>query len=73
MAQDSTLLIGEVVIPEVSGVNNYMYALDICMQGLGGKERTERNFSNLLNASGLKLVKVWYSNTGNQTVIEALK
>ena len=70
MAPDSTLLIGEMVIPEQAGVNKYVYMMDMCMLIIGGKERTESEFSVLLDSVGIRLVKVWASKTGNQTVIE---
>jgi hypothetical protein len=70
MLPDSTLLIGEMVIPEHAGINKYVYMMDMCMLVIGGLERTESEFSSLLEAAGLKLVKVWESKTGDQTVIE---
>ena len=71
MALDSRLLIGEMIIPEKAGVNKYIYMLDMAMMVIGGKERSEKDFSDLLDSVGLKLVKVWTSKTGNQTMIEA--
>lgn len=71
MAPDSLLLIGEMVIPEKAGVNKYVFMMDLCMFVIGGKERTEREFAELLDSAGLVLMKVWGSKTGNQTVIEA--
>jgi hypothetical protein len=71
MALDSKLLIGEMIIPEKAGVNKYIYMLDMAMMVIGGKERSEKDFSDLLDSVELKLVKVWTSKTGNQTMIEA--
>jgi len=71
MTPDSTLLFGEMVIPEHAGVNKYVFTMDIAMFIFGGKEGTEKEFSNLLHSAGLKLVKVWPSKTSYQTMLEA--
>jgi len=72
MAPDSRLLIGEMVIPETpQGTNKHVYMMDICMLIIGGKERSKREFSNLLDSAGLKLHKVWTSKAGDQTIIES--
>ena len=70
MAPDSRLLIGEMVVPEHAGVNKYVYMMDLCMLVIGGKERSETDFSKLVESAGLRLVKVWASKTGNQCLIE---
>ncbi|TVY83975.1 O-methyltransferase hmp5 [Lachnellula suecica] len=70
MLPDSILLIGEMVFPEQAGVNKYIYMMDICMLIIGGKERTGNDFSRLLDAVGLRLVKVSVSDAGDQAVIE---
>ncbi|KAH6671702.1 O-methyltransferase [Halenospora varia] len=70
MAKDSTLLIGEMVIPAKAGPNKYIYLLDVVMFMIGGKERTATEFSSILDSVGLKLIKVWISKAGDQTVIE---
>jgi hypothetical protein len=44
--------------------------MDLCMLIIGGKERSEKEFSVLLDSVGLKLVKIWTSKLGSQTVIE---
>lgn len=75
MAPDSRLLIGEMVVPvQPEGIDRTVYWMDMCMLIIGGKERSEREFSALLNSAGLKLVKIWRSKAGSQTVVEcALK
>lgn len=70
MLPDSTLLIGEMVVPKQAGVNKYVYMMDMCMLIIGGKERTEIEFSNLLDSAGLRLAKVWASKTGDEALIE---
>jgi hypothetical protein len=71
MAPDSRLLIAEMVVPPMpEGIDKTAYWMDFCMLIIGGKERSEKEFSNLLDSAGLKLVKIWRSEVGNQTVIE---
>ena len=75
MAPDSRLLIGEMVVPaKPEGIDKTVYWMDMCMLIIGGKERSEAEFSVLLESAGLRLVKIWRSKAGSQTVIEcALK
>lgn len=71
MGQDSRLLIGEMVVPDKpDGVDKTVYWMDLCMLIIGGKERSETEFSQLLNSAGLELVKIWTGKLGSQTVIE---
>jgi hypothetical protein len=71
MAPDSRLLIAEMVVPEKpEGVDKTVYWMDLCMLIIGGKERSENEFSALLDSAGLKLVKIWRGKVGSQTVIE---
>ncbi|KAL3418584.1 O-methyltransferase [Phlyctema vagabunda] len=71
MAPDSRLLIGEMVVPtEPEGIDKTVYWMDLCMLIIGGKERSETEFSKLLASAGLQLVKIWRSKIGPQTVIE---
>ncbi|PSS22714.1 hypothetical protein M430DRAFT_97724 [Amorphotheca resinae ATCC 22711] len=71
MAPDSRLLIGEMVVPEKpEGVDKTVYWMDLCMLIIGGKERSKKEFSDLLASAGLELVKIWTSKSGSQTVIE---
>jgi hypothetical protein len=71
MAPDSRLLIGEMVVPKTpEGIDKTVYWMDMCMLIIGGKERSEKEFSVLLDSAGLKLVKIWPSSAGSQTVIE---
>jgi hypothetical protein len=79
MAPDSRLLIGEMVVPErTSGpaegifVDKTAFWMDMCMLIIGGKERSQKEFSAMLDKAGLKLVKIWRGKAGSQTVIECL-
>lgn len=67
----SSLLIREYVVPE-TGASLRTAAKDIQMMGLfAGMERTESQWINLLSLSGLRLVKIWSSRNGMESVIEA--
>lgn len=75
MAPDSRLLIGEMVVPKVpktgyEGLDMTVYWMDLCMLVIGGKERSEKEFKAILDAAGLRLVKIWWSQLSSQTVLE---
>jgi hypothetical protein len=73
MAPDSRLLIGEMVVPkQPAGLDMTVYWMDLCMLVIGGKERSEKEFSTLLDSAGLKLIKIWRSKLGPQTVLETM-
>lgn len=78
MGPDSRLLIGEMLMPsdrpedETDG-DPTVYWMDHAMWTFAGKERTKKDFENLLDTAGLKLVKIWPAPTGPQTIIEAHK
>jgi hypothetical protein len=46
--------------------------MDIAMLAISGKERSEKEFARVLNAAGLRLVKVWMAEEGMHAVIEAV-
>ncbi|KAI9800584.1 MAG: hypothetical protein M1833_003242 [Piccolia ochrophora] len=72
MAPDSRVLIAEMVVPDnVESVDLTVYWMDLTMLLMGGKERTEKDWSALLDSAGLKLLKIWRSSAGAQTVLEA--
>ena len=67
----STLLIYDYVMPEI-GASIRAAAMDVQMMSLfAGMERTESQWRVILDASGLKLVQVWYSAAKSESVIEA--
>lgn len=77
MAPDSRVLIGEMVVPEYGSErpgnveDMAPYWMDHAMFTFGGRERTETEWKKLFEGAGLKLVKIWRSHAGSQTVLEA--
>ena len=58
MAPDSRLLIGGIVVPDkAEGVDKTVYWMDLCMLIIGGKERSEKEFSDLLDSVGFEAGK----------------
>ena len=60
MAKDSKVLIGDAVLPE-TGVSGLAACMDMMMLNIGGKERTRRNWDDVLGAAGLKIDDVFYA------------
>jgi len=61
MTHDSVLLLHEADVPE-QGVPLGLASLDLSMMAMfAGMERTKRQFEELLDAAGLKLVATWKS------------
>lgn len=59
-APDSKILIADVVDPMTNNEGDIpMVCTDITMLNIGGKERSEEQFTAVFAAAGLKLVKVW--------------
>lgn len=59
-APDSRVLISELVDPGTSTeADMRLICLDLNMMNIGGKERSEAQFAEVLNAAGLQLMKVW--------------
>lgn len=76
MADDSKLLISEMVLPSrVDEANLSVITLDNFMLIIGGKERTEENFKTVLAQADLELVKVWRlkEGLGSACLLEARK
>ncbi|PWY92985.1 S-adenosyl-L-methionine-dependent methyltransferase [Aspergillus sclerotioniger CBS 115572] len=74
MAADSVLLINENVLPE-SGVSGFSASMDIIMEIYGALERTEKQWLQLLDQAGFKVVKVWRSDfqgVGSNALFEAV-
>lgn len=60
MSAESRLLICEMVLPPRVDQGTFPYAvLDQIVMTMGGKERKESDFANILDASGLELVHIW--------------
>ena len=73
MGPTSRLLIAEIIVSAHTTVGEDMstYWMDMVMLGIGGKERREKEFSDLLQSVGLELVKIWPAEVGNQAVVES--
>ena len=72
MAPDSRLLIAEMVVPDFDRRDDMTpYWMDLAMLIIAGRERSAKDFSNILDAAGLRLVKIHHSAAGSQTVVEA--
>ena len=67
----STLLIHDMVVPEAVG-HPHVTAYDLLMMVLvGGKERTEQRWRDLLDSAGYSIVSIWKSPSAAQSIIEA--
>jgi len=72
MAPDSRVLIADFVIPaRVGEADLGAAAMDNTVMAMGGKERTEAMFRDILEKSGLELVKVHRASFGVQALVEA--
>ena len=66
----SKLLIGNIILPE-SDVPLRNSDLDIAMMYLhSGMQRSEREWRELVEAAGLRVVKVWYPDGDGDGIIE---
>ena len=67
----SKILINELVVPDV-GATWPVTSMDWLMMALGAvRERTAKQWQELLSLSGLKLVKIWTYEQGTESLIEA--
>lgn len=65
MAEDSKLLISEMLIPvRVDEMNLTAHTMNVFMLIMRGKERTEEQFKSLLEEAGLDLTEAWRSKPG---------
>ncbi|MCJ1394454.1 hypothetical protein MMC18_007332 [Xylographa bjoerkii] len=68
----SKLLINEFVIPN-RGASSLMTHIDINMMSvLAAKERTEQQWYDLLEAAGLKIIKIWPMVEDSEAIVEAV-
>ncbi|KIX95069.1 uncharacterized protein Z520_09379 [Fonsecaea multimorphosa CBS 102226] len=75
MSPDSKVLIADMVMPQrVYEADLPAAAMDNVVMVMGGKERTAEGFNKLLEAAGLKMVKIWHSREGGATgnIVEAM-
>lgn len=72
MGPTSRLIIADIILPEKTemGGDITIYWLDFSMMMLNGKEKTEKEFCNILDAAGLEIVKIWKYSFGSQAQIE---
>ena len=71
MVQDSRLLIVELVL--ANPPNQAGAAMDIYMMMISGVERTEEGFRAIIEAAGLRMLKVWEADSSDYAVIECAK
>ncbi|OAL33322.1 hypothetical protein AYO20_07333 [Fonsecaea nubica] len=75
MGPDSKVLIADMVMPKrVHEADLPAAAMDNTVMVMGGKERTADGFNKILEAAGLKMVKIWHSREGGATgnIVEAM-
>ncbi|KAH8126016.1 S-adenosyl-L-methionine-dependent methyltransferase [Trichoderma asperelloides] len=70
LSPSSRILIFDTVVPSVQAPRD-LALQDLNMMSFAGMERTDRQWEELLKASGLRLVKFWRSNVTKHAVIEA--
>ncbi|RDW60593.1 O-methyltransferas-like protein [Coleophoma cylindrospora] len=72
MGPTSRLLIGEMIMPDrtQTGGDMLIYWMDFSMMMLNGKEKSEKEFEQVLDAAGLEIVKIWRFHVGTQAQIE---
>ena len=74
MAPDSKVLIQEQIMPSVitnPELEANVAVLDVATMVMGGKERTEKGFRDILDQSGLELVKIWKAEMAPAGIVEA--
>lgn len=65
----SKLLINENVVPSKEAYWETT-GLDLLMLAFGGKERSERDWHELLSSVGLKIANIWTAERGVESLIE---
>ncbi|KAF7871817.1 hypothetical protein EAF04_003924 [Stromatinia cepivora] len=67
----SRLVISEIVLPSIAADAEASW-MDVTMMALSGRERTEKQWVNLLTLSGLKLRKIHHGPGTNYAAVEAV-
>jgi hypothetical protein len=70
MASDSKVLITEQIMENPP--NQLAAQTDLCMMNIGGKERTEKNFHDIVGRSGLKVTGVFKTEANKMGVVECM-
>lgn len=73
MSPESSLLIDEWVLPDVGAPLPGASEDILMLMLLSGMERSESQWSTLLESIGLKIVKIWRTDGVSEAVIEAKK
>jgi O-methyltransferase domain len=74
MAPDSKVLIQEQIMPSIitnPELEANVAVLDVACMVMGGKERTEESFREVLEKSGLELVRIWKAEMAPAGIVEA--
>lgn len=72
MGPTSRLIIADMIRPEKTEVGGDMsiYWMDFSMMMLNGKEKSQKEFEEILGAVGLEIAKIWSASFGTQAMIE---
>ncbi len=73
MGPTSRLLIADMIMPERTELGGDMpiYWMDFSMMMLNGKEKSKKEFEQIIDAAGLEIVKIWMGGgRGSQAQIE---
>jgi hypothetical protein len=72
MGPTSRLIVADMILPDMTEMGGDMttYWMDFSMMMLNGKEKSRKEFEEILNAAGLEIVKVWMYSFGTQAQIE---
>ncbi|TGO32521.1 hypothetical protein BHYA_0310g00080 [Botrytis hyacinthi] len=72
MGPTSRVVIADMIRPEKTDIGGEMmiYWMDFCMMMLNGKEKSEKEFREIIDAAGLEVIKIWRYPVGTQAQIE---
>ncbi|KAF4626200.1 hypothetical protein G7Y89_g11964 [Cudoniella acicularis] len=72
MGPKSRLVVADMILPEKTEVGAELipYWMDFSMMMLNGKEKSRKEFEEILDESGFEIVKVWKYSFGTQAQIE---
>lgn len=72
MGPTSQLIIADMILPDKTelGGDLTIYWMDFSMMMLNGKEKSKKEFEEILDAAGLEIVKIWMHTFGTQAQIE---
>lgn len=72
MGPTSRVVIADMIRPEKTEIGGELmiYWMDFCMMMLNGKEKSEKEFRDIIDSAGLEIVKIWRYPIGTQAQIE---